>query len=64
MALPKNFQYIAFQMTFLFEQGKPWRSLEEGVECCIGPRGKLLCFGQTPQYFATHSWQHSIHVRV
>ena len=28
---------------------KPWSSLVEGEEGCIGPRGKLLCLLQPPK---------------
>ena len=40
--LSKNKKYLAIIEGFFSVW--PWRSLIEGVEGCIGPSGKLLCF--------------------
>ena len=41
--------------------GRPWSSLIEGDENCIGPSDKLLCFMTNHQNYAAFAWFHSIH---
>ena len=40
---------------------KPWSSLVEGDEGCIGSSSKLLCLRQIEENYAAHVWHHSIH---